>query len=73
MTVAEMNSKALEAERELGLALDDYAGEWVGVCDREVVAFAATLGELVEQLEASGKTEVDVIQVPADPGAACFF
>jgi hypothetical protein len=72
MTVAEIN-KALEAERELGVSLDQYAGEWVGVCDHEIVANAATLGELVEQLEASGKTEVEVIQVPKDPGAACFF
>ncbi len=72
MTVAEIN-KALEAERELGVSLGQYAGEWVGVCDHEIVANAATLGELVEQLEASGKTEVEVIQVPQDPGAACFF
>ena len=72
MTVAEIN-KALEAERELGLTLDDYAGQWVGVCDHEVVASAATLGELVERIEASGKTEVEVIQVPEDTSAACFF
>lgn len=72
MTVAEMN-KAIEAERKLGLSLDQYAGQWVGVCDHEVVAHAATLEELSEQLEASGKTEVEVIQVSKDPGAACFF
>jgi putative hemolysin len=72
MTVAEID-KALEAERELGQYLDKYAGEWVGVCDHEVVANAVTLGELIEQLEASGKTEVEVIQVSKDPGAACFF
>lgn len=72
MTVAEID-KALEAERELGLSLDQYAGEWVGVCDHEVVAHAATLEELIEQLEASEKTEVEAIQVPTDPGAACFF
>lgn len=72
MTVAEIN-KALEAERKLGLSLDQYAGEWVGVRDHEVVANAATLEQLIEQLEASGKTEVEVIKVPADPGAACFF
>lgn len=72
MTVAEMD-KALKAERELGRYLDEYAGEWVGVHDHEIVANAATLEELVEQLEASGKAEVEVIQVPKDPGAACFF
>lgn len=72
MTVAEIN-KALEAERELGITLDDYAGQWVGVYDHVVVASAATLGELVEQIEASGKTDVEVIQVPEDTGAACFF
>jgi Family of unknown function (DUF5678) len=72
MTVAEMN-KALEAERELGLSLGQYSGEWVGVRDHEIVANAATLEELIERLEAAGETEVEAIQVPADPGAACFF
>lgn len=72
MTVAEMN-KALEAERELGVALDHYAGEWVGICDHSVVVHAATLGELVERIEASEVKEVEVLQVPEDPNAACFF
>jgi putative hemolysin len=72
MTILEID-KALEAERELGLALDDYAGQWIAVCDHNVVASAATLGELVEQIEASGKTEVEVVQVPEDTRAACFF
>jgi hypothetical protein len=72
MTVAEIN-RALEAERKLGTALNDYAGQWVGVCDHKVVANAATLGELVEQIEASGKTKVEVINVPSDTSAACFF
>jgi Family of unknown function (DUF5678) len=72
MTVAEL-SKALNDERELGVALDDYAGQWVGICDRQVIAHAATLEELVEQVEASGLEEVEVIQVPKDPAAACFY
>ncbi len=72
MTVAEIN-KALKAERELGTILNDYAGKWVGVSEHEVVASAVTLGELVEQIEASGKTDVEVIQVPEDTSAACFF
>ncbi len=72
MSVAEIN-KALEAERELGTTLNDYAGQWVGVHDHVVVASAATLGELVEQIEASGQAGVEVIQVPEDTSAACFF
>jgi hypothetical protein len=72
MTVAEIN-KALEAERELGVALDDYAGEWVGIHNHSVIVHAATLGELVERIEASEIEEVEVIQVPEDPSAACFF
>lgn len=72
MTVAELD-KALDAERELGVALDDYAGQWVAICDREVIANAETLGELVEQVEASGRQEAEVIQVPRDPAAACFY
>jgi hypothetical protein len=72
MTVAEIN-KALEAERELGVVLDGYAGEWVGIHDHSVVVHAATLGELLEQVEASEFKEVEVLQVPENPGAACFF
>jgi hypothetical protein len=72
MTVAELN-KALDEERELGVVLDDYAGQWVAIRDRTVVASAATLGELVEQVEAEGGQEVEVIQVPRDPAAACFY
>jgi hypothetical protein len=72
MTVAEIN-KALKAERDLGVALDDYAGEWVGLHNHSVVVHAETLGALVEQIEASKIEEIEVIQVPKDPGAACFF
>ena len=72
MTVAEIN-RALKAERKLGVELDDYAGQWVGVYDHAVVASAASLGELVEQIEASGQTGVEVIQIPEDTSAACFF
>jgi hypothetical protein len=72
MTVAEFN-KALEAERELGLALDDYAGQWVGVRDHGVVANAPTLEELVEQIESKKIGGVEVIQVPDDPATVCFF
>lgn len=72
MTVAEL-SKALNEERELGLALDAYAGQWVAIRDRAVIASAESLGELVEQIEAEGGQEVEVIQVPKDPAAACFY
>lgn len=72
MTVAELN-KALDEERELGAVLDDYAGQWVAIRDRAVIASAPTLGELVEQVEAEGGQEVEVIQVPKDPAAACFY
>jgi Family of unknown function (DUF5678) len=72
MTVAEID-RALDAERKLSEILNDYAGQWVGVCDHGVVASAASLGELVEQIEASGQTNVEVIQVPKDTSAACFF
>jgi hypothetical protein len=72
MTVAEIN-KALEAERKLGVVLDDYAGEWVGIHNHSVVLNAATLEELVERIEAAKIQEVEVLQVPEDPNAACFF
>jgi Family of unknown function (DUF5678) len=73
MTVAEIDKQQLEAERRLSVALDDYAGEWVGICDHSVVVHAATLGELVERIKAAQIEEVEVLQVPEDPNAACFF
>lgn len=70
MTVAEM----VQAEKELGKELEKYSGEWVAVCGQEVVAHAASLGELLEQVESQGlQDEATVLQVPEEKAAACFF
>lgn len=68
MTVAEQ----VAAEHTLADTLDQYSGRWVAIRDHAVVADAATLGELREQIE--GETEkVEILQVATDPHAACFF
>jgi hypothetical protein len=70
MTVAEI----VQAEKELGAQLEEFAGQWVATCNFEVVVHADSLGELLEQVEAKGLTEqATVLQVPEHPGAACFF
>lgn len=68
MTVAE----EVQAERELSKELENYPGQWVAVRGHEVVASADTLGELLEQVESAGE-EVEVLRVPAEKAAACFF
>jgi hypothetical protein len=72
MTVAELN-QSLEAERALGASLNDYAGLWVGISDQEVIASAATLEALVEQTESQGIEDFEVLFVPENPNAACFY
>jgi hypothetical protein len=72
MTVAERN-RSLDAERALGVALEDYAGQWVGVVEHAVMASAPTLEQLVEQIEAQEIQEVDVFRVPEESSSACFF
>ncbi len=67
MTVAEV-----QAERELGTRLEAYSGRWVAIRDQDVVADAETLGELLEQVEAT-QEDVEVLRVPTDQAVACFF
>jgi hypothetical protein len=70
MTVAEI----VQAEKELGARLEEFAGKWVATLDFEVVAHADTLEELLEQVESEGIAEgATILQVPEHPGAACFF
>ncbi len=70
MTVAEI----VQAERELGARLEEFAGQWVATLSFEVVAHADSLGGLLEQVESQGiEDEATILQVPEHPGAACFF
>jgi len=68
MTVAEQ----VAAEHTLANTLDQYRGEWVAIRDHVVVASAATLGELREQVEGDGQ-KVEIFRVASDPHVACFF
>ena len=70
MSTAEL-TRAVDAERALGDALETHAGQWVAVRDHRVVASAGTLHELLEVVD---EDQIDgVLQVPKEKGAACFF
>jgi Family of unknown function (DUF5678) len=68
MTVAE----EIQAEEKLGEALNAYAGEWVAVADYVVVAHAATLEELLGQIEGREEEVEEVFQV-SEGNVACFY
>ncbi len=72
MTVAEQ----VQAERDLGEILKDYAGQWVAVRDYEVVAHDDSLGGVLGKVEgeqAGGQEEPTVFKVADNQEAACFF
>jgi hypothetical protein len=71
MTIAEQ----ISAEEALANTLTQYAGQWVAVCNHEVIEAALTLEELESLLEQSEEdtSEVEVFEVAEDPHAACFF
>lgn len=66
MTVAE-----IQAEKDFGKVLDQYAGQWVAVDGHDVVAHAATLQDLLGQIEE--KQVETVFQVVEDGNSACFY
>jgi Family of unknown function (DUF5678) len=61
---------AVRAERELSSDLAQYVGEWVAVRDHEVVAHAATLAELLNQVDTDA---VEGVFQVAEQGTASFF
>lgn len=68
MTVAE----EVRAEELLAADLASYAGRWVAIIDHRVIASAATLEELL--VEVQGKEdEAEVFQVAEDGATACFY
>jgi hypothetical protein len=70
MSVIELDQE-LEAEKALAEELRRYAGEWVAVREHQVVAHAASLEELLEQIS---EEEVEgTFQVPEGDPAPCFF
>jgi hypothetical protein len=69
MTVAEQ----VQAERELGETLADFAGKWVAVRDYEVMASADSLGGLLEQIEGEPQGEETTVFQVQDRDVVCFY
>jgi hypothetical protein len=63
--------RQVDAEQRLSERLPEHAGEWVAVRDHEVVAHAATLHELMAEVD---DADVEaVFKVVKEQGTACFF
>jgi hypothetical protein len=62
--------RQVEAERELAVTLDDYAGAWVAVREHLVVAHAETLSALLEEIDPDS---VEGVFQVTEQGTACFF
>lgn len=65
-------ARHVDTDDHVGVELMDYAGEWVAVRDHAVFQHAATLDQLFELIQGYER-EVEVLRVPEQPGAACFF
>jgi hypothetical protein len=70
MATAEINA-ALAAEEVLAEELSRYAGCWVAVADRSVVASANSLEELLDRVDPEGLDRI--LEVSSKPTAGCFF
>lgn len=63
-------SEQVQAERAFGIELVQYAGRWVAVQDRAVLADDETLGALLDQLNGQRGT-AEFFKVREDPAAPC--
>ncbi len=63
-------SEQVQAERAFGIELVQYAGRWVAVRDRTVLADDETLGTLLDQLNGQRET-AEIFKVREDPAAPC--
>jgi hypothetical protein len=70
METAELNA-ALMAEEVLAQKLREYAGSWVAVKDRSIVASANSLEELLDRVDPEGLDRI--LEVSAEPVAGCFY
>jgi hypothetical protein len=59
-------------QEEFGLELMKYAGRWVAVENRTVVADDPDLGNLVEQLNGKRDTAT-IFKVREDPTSPCIY
>jgi hypothetical protein len=70
MTTAELD-KALEAEEVLAQELSEYAGEWVAIQDRSVVASAPSLEDLLSSVDLEDLDRI--LEVSKEPVAGCLY
>jgi hypothetical protein len=70
MTTIELD-RALAAEEVLAQELSRYAGCWVAVADRSVVASANSLEALLDRVDPEGLDRI--LEVSSVPTAGCFF
>ena len=58
------------AERELGARLNAFKGQWVAVHDHHIVANAASLDDLMEQIDVE---DVDAVFEVAEVDSAAWY
>lgn len=70
MVPTELN-QALRAEEVLAKELGEYAGRWVAITDRSIVASANTLEDLLDRVDPEGLDRI--LEVATEPVAGCFY
>lgn len=70
MTPTELD-RALRAEEILAKELAGYAGRWVAISDRSIVASANSLEELLSRVDPEGLDRI--FEVATEPVAGCFY
>ena len=63
--------QALRAEEVLAKELGGYAGCWVAISDRSIVAFANSLEDLLSRVDPEGLDRI--FEVAETPVAGCFY
>jgi hypothetical protein len=66
-------AEKVRRERELGGKLFQYAGRWVAVIDYAVERDAATLDELLEQLDEHERRSAEILRVSEHPDAIHLY
>lgn len=70
MTPSELD-RALRAEEVLAKELAEYAGRWVAILDRAIIASASSLEDLLDRVDPEGLDRI--LQVSREPVAACLY
>jgi hypothetical protein len=70
MTPTELD-QALRAEEILAKELAGYAGCWVAISDRSIVASASSLEDLLSRVDPEGLDRI--LEVSREPVASCLY